>query len=99
MPYQVEITDTFGGESNYSWVDRYEIAAPNWRNDSFRRCYRSYRTTLIRRAKAAAGWTGLRCSVEDYGDSYTLRPIGRNAPCWVMFVSWSDEPAADDGEG
>jgi hypothetical protein len=43
MPYQVEITDTFGGE-------------------------------------------------------YTLRPIGRNAPCWIMFVTWSDEPA-DSMEG
>ena len=25
--YKIEITDTFGGEANYSWVRRYEIAA------------------------------------------------------------------------
>lgn len=25
--FQVEITDTFGGESNYSWVKRYTVHA------------------------------------------------------------------------
>ena len=25
--YQIEITDTYGGEANYSWVTRYTIAA------------------------------------------------------------------------
>ena len=93
MPYQVEITDTFGGEANYCWVRRYEIAAP-----AIDAPHRTRRASLIRRAKAAAGWTGLRCGVADYGDSYTLRPIGRNAPCWIMFVTWSDEPA-DSMEG
>jgi hypothetical protein len=25
--YEIEITDTFGGESNYSWVKRYTVQA------------------------------------------------------------------------
>ena len=29
--YKIEITDTFGGEANYSWVRRYEIAANTMR--------------------------------------------------------------------
>jgi len=85
MPYQVEVTDTFGGEANYSWVRRCTIEAPTAE-------YRSpaYRRTLVRRAKAAAGWTGLRCVVDDYGDSYRITPSGRRAPCWVMFITWDD---------
>lgn len=46
--YQIEVTDTFGGEANYSWVRRYTCRAisergaiqwlarnyaPGWRND------------------------------------------------------------------
>jgi hypothetical protein len=29
--YQIEITDTFGGEANYSWVRRYEFDAKSIR--------------------------------------------------------------------
>ena len=29
--YKIEITDTFGGEANYSWIRRYEIAANTMR--------------------------------------------------------------------
>lgn len=29
--YNVEITDTFGGEANYSWVKRYTISAKSMR--------------------------------------------------------------------
>jgi len=49
--YQVEITDTFGGEANYSWVRRYLVRAKSqagavqkmartygsgWRTDGYR---------------------------------------------------------------
>lgn len=91
MPYQVEVTDTFGGESNYSWVRRYTVDAPTTKYRS-----RGYRNALTRRAKAAAGWTGMRCEVDDYGDSYTLRPCGGNAPCWIMFITWCDTADLED---
>lgn len=80
MTYQIEITDTFGGEANYSWVKRYDLPLDLY-EDGRRRAKR-----LIRAAKRAAGWTGMRCAVEDYGDGFTLRPAGRGAPCVIMFV-------------
>ena len=30
--YNVEITDTYGGEANYSWVRRYTFEAPSLRS-------------------------------------------------------------------
>lgn len=29
--FKIEVTDTFGGEANYSWVRRYTIEAHNFR--------------------------------------------------------------------
>jgi len=53
-----EHTDLFGGECNYSWVRRIEIEDnPKLSN-----------LALVRKAKAWAGLTGLRCNVEKYGD-------------------------------
>jgi len=75
MKYQVEVTDTFGGEANYSWVRRYEFEAPE---DATRR-------SIITKAKRMAGWTGARCRVEDMGDMYTLQPQGE---CQVMFITY-----------
>ena len=31
MKFTIEITDTFGGEANYSWVRRYECTAKSMR--------------------------------------------------------------------
>lgn len=92
MAYQAEVTDTFGGEANYSWVRRYTIETPacEYRDPAYNR-------TLVRRAKAAAGWTGLRCDTYAHGDMIELRPAGSRAPCWVMFITWDD--SADDAEG
>lgn len=78
MSYDVEVTDTYGGESNYSWVRRYIVDGnPN-------------HLSVVRQAKKLAGWTGQRCEVSDSGDQITLRPIGRGAPCWIMFITWRD---------
>jgi hypothetical protein len=79
--YQVEVTDTFGGEANYSWVRRYVIDGSMARSDR----------TLVRAAKAAAGWTGLRCDTDYSGDMITLRPRGA---CWIMFITYMDSEAA-----
>jgi hypothetical protein len=69
--YQIEYTDTFAGESNYSWVQRYTIQAKNDR-------------AAIRAAKAAVGLTGVRCSKTDFGDQIDLRP---NGICTVLFIT------------
>lgn len=63
--YDVEYTDTFGGEANYCWVRRATIASPAW--DSLKAWDgngriepRAYQRTVMRRAKAAMGLSGVR---------------------------------------
>lgn len=81
MSYQVEHTDTFGGEANYAWVLRFEI--PSRPEPS--------RGSLVRRVKRLCGLTNVRCDVEDYGGDLTIRPRGI---CQVVFVTWQDETGA-----
>lgn len=91
MSYQVEVTDTFGREANYGWVRRYLIDAPT-------APYRSaaYRRDLVKRAKAAAGWTGERCETHDMGDGYELRP---RRMLQVMFITSWDSVMDDHFSG
>lgn len=77
MAWKVEVTDTFGGEANYSWARRFEM-------ESFED---EARRSIMRRAKALAGWTALPCKTLDQGDSFTVLPRGM---CQVMFVTWDD---------
>lgn len=91
--YAVELTDTFGGQANYSWVRRAKIESPSW--DTFkdwdgngRREPKAFQRTLMRRAKAAVGLTGMRGETVSYGDSYEFRPYGA---CVVLFVTWVDD--------
>ena len=91
--YDVEYTDTFGGEANYGWVRRYVIDAPAW--DSFkdwdgngRRQPRAYQRTVMTRAKRAADLSGVRGRTESMGDGYAFYPYGS---CTVLFVTWRDE--------
>jgi hypothetical protein len=65
--YEVEETDTFGGEANYCWVRRYSVRVH----------LDTSRAQRIRAIKAALGWTGERCHVSDYGDLIDIRPVGR----------------------
>lgn len=81
MPYEVEHTDTFGGEANYCWVRRYEIEAKGADDQAQRR-------SLVRQAKALCGLTGVRCKVDDFGDMIRIQPQGI---CQVIFVTWKDE--------
>lgn len=66
MKYEIEVTDTFGGEPNYCWVRRAEIEVDDNISD----------LALVRRAKAAVGYTGVKCRRDDYGDMLVLRPSG-----------------------
>lgn len=90
--YDVEYTDTFGGEANYSWVRRQRITVPEWPHfkgwDGNGRIEpKGYKRELMRRAKAAVGLTGVRGSKADLGDTIEFRPYGMAT---VMFVSWTD---------
>jgi hypothetical protein len=70
----VEVTDTYGGEANYAWVLGFKI-------DN-----KPSKLALVREAKRLAGWTGLRCKTEDYGDMIRLEPRHH---CMVMFITFS----------
>ena len=72
----IEVTDTYAGESNYSWVERYTLEYPKGIS----------KLALMRRIKRLIGWNGTRCNVTDYGEMLDIRP--RNA-CLVCFVNWS----------
>ena len=71
--YQIEFTDTFGGDPNYSWVQRESFEAPEGAT-----C-----RTLVRRGKAALNMTGRHVTC-DFGDSIELRFPGE---CTVAFIS------------
>lgn len=72
-----ELTDTFGGESNYSWVKRGIALSKEGENFSDR--------AAIRRVKKAIGWNGIKCRVENYGDSIALYPAGMCQVCFINF--------------
>jgi hypothetical protein len=73
MHWNVELTDTFGGEANYSWVRRDSFELPAGASDR----------RIITAAKAALGLTGQRCRRFDCGEGFELRPVGS---CTVAFV-------------
>lgn len=73
MKFQFELTDTFGGEANYSWAKRETVELPDDISD----------LALVRRAKLAMGLNGVRCRRESYGDMIALYPYGA---CVVLFI-------------
>ena len=75
--YEVEITDTFGGEANYSWVKRERIEVPVGTSD----------LAIVRLAKQFFGLTGLRTKNESYGDQIVrdFQPAGL---CQIMFITY-----------
>lgn len=91
--YQIEVTDTFAGEANYSWVKRSTLFMPELTDfgydgsTNYCEANKRYNRQLVRKVKAFAGWTGLRCIVENHGDMITIRP--RNA-CMVAFATFQD---------
>ena len=73
MLWNVELTDTFGGEANYSWVRRAELELADLATDR----------QVVTAAKAALGLTGIRCRRFYHGEGFELRPVGS---CTVAFV-------------
>ncbi|MDE2104052.1 MAG: hypothetical protein KGL39_42840 [Patescibacteria group bacterium] len=93
--YQVEYTDTFGGEANYSWVRRAAVKMPELTHygytgsadGSYTRANRIANRELMRKAKAEMGLTGIRGITHDYGDTIEFRPY---RSCTVMFITFDD---------
>ena len=72
--WDIEVTDTFGGQANYSWVDRYVIRTPDDISD----------LALVRRIKSVAGYSGIRGRATVMGDSVEIRFPAR---CVVIFAN------------
>jgi hypothetical protein len=71
--YYAELTDTFGGDPNYSWVRRIEFEAPEDASDRM----------LVTRAKKGLGYTNYPCRKFLTGDTIELRPANE---CTVIFI-------------
>lgn len=72
--FQVQHTDTFGGEANYCWLNEEEFEVPS----------NASRHQIVKLAKELVGMTGVRCRSYDMGDGYELRPVGL---CQVIFIT------------
>jgi len=68
-------TDTFCGEPNYGWANRYEFIIHK----------QASQRNVVRKAKALAGMTGVKADTYDYGDGYTVKPRGYNQVIFVDF--------------
>lgn len=73
IKWEVEYTDTFGGEANYSWVKRAEFEMPDSATNN----------QITKKAKAAIGLTGVRCSTVELWDGFQITPINS---CTTVFV-------------
>jgi hypothetical protein len=90
--YNIEYTDTFSGEANYSWVRRATVTMPELTHYGFdggtnyAKANEAAERQLMRRAKAAMGLIGVRGKWEDMGETLAFYPHGS---CTVMFVSFA----------
>lgn len=75
MQLNIEVTDTFGHEPNYAWVRRQTLDVIDALSDY----------ALVRRVKAAIGWSGKRCVTVKYSDTIELRPHGECVVCFITF--------------
>ena len=79
MQVNIELTDTYGGEANYSWVNR----------KSFEIDDKASTLSIVRKAKALLGVSGTKAKLrENYGDMIALWGLGGN--CVVMFITFED---------
>lgn len=92
--YNLEYTDTFGGEANYSWVRRAKVTMPELTHygydggTNYARANKIANRELLKRAKAEMGLTGVRGRVDHYGDMIEFRPYRM---CTVLFITFADD--------
>jgi len=81
MTIAYEMTDTFGGEANYSWVKRGTVQVRE--RGQWGESFANYERRIVRAVKAELGLTGVRCQRESYGEQIVLRPVGY---CHIVFI-------------
>ncbi len=75
MSYFVEVTDTYGGEANYCWVNRYIVKAKSFRG-------------AVRKVAKAEGYSG-RVRL-DYSTGDSARHNIKGAAICIL-SRWADE--------
>lgn len=91
--FNVEYTDTFGGEANYSWVTRKTVTVPELTHygydgsTGYAKANKAQEREVARLAKAAVGLTGVKGRSYWYGDSWEFRPYNS---CTVLFATFDD---------
>ena len=91
--YNIEYTDTFAGEANYSWVRRATVTMPELTHygydgsTNYCKANKIFRRELMKKAKAAVGLTGARGRVESWGEVLSFKPYGC---CTVLFINYAD---------
>jgi hypothetical protein len=75
MKVQIEVTDTFDGQANYSWVIRQEYEGEY------------SRLQLVKMARRLAGWTGT-IRTTNYGGMVEVRPY---RICQVAFITFLED--------
>lgn len=73
----IEVTDTYCGEANYSWLDRTSI----WMDEN------ASDLEIIRKVKNVLGLSGHKCKVTNYGDVFEIDPQGQCIRVFVTFPS------------
>ena len=73
VTWDIEVTDTYGGEANYSFARRYAVHTADDISD----------LALVRRIKGVAGYSGIRGQTCISGDFVEIRFPAR---CVVIFA-------------
>ena len=91
--YDVEYTDTFGGEANYCWVRRGSVTVPELTHYGFdgllhyATANRRQMVQVVRKVKAALSIAGMPCRREWIGETLALYPRGS---CTVIFINYRE---------
>ena len=92
--YDIEYTDTFSGEPNYSWVRRAVVTMPELTHygydggTNYCRVNKVFKRELVKKAKAAMNLANVRGKVTEYGEMIEFRPF---RSCTIMFITYRDE--------
>lgn len=100
--FRWELTDTFGGEANYSWVKRGLVRVAQEPDESWTREDKdALQRRILRAARKAAGISGVRSRRSDTGDYVRYDQGGtvlfvEFGECWI--AGTPDEVAAAKAE-
>ena len=92
--YDIEMTDLYCGDANYSWVRRDTVTMPELTHygydgsTNYAQANKVFNRELMKRAKAAMGMTGVRGVTSPYGDGLEFRPYGNER---VIFITYRDD--------